>query len=149
MTITVNIIKRKISMIVVHCTDTDGGTVESIRHYHINVRGYKDIGYHYLILRDGTIELGRPIDEPGAHAVGYNEHSIGVALIGQDKNPKEHPFMATFTMLQILSLKKLLTTLKEVHEIDDKEVYCHNVLNKEGKTCPGFKQEELERFLKL
>ena len=45
-------------------------------------RGWKGIGYHYLIHLNGTISKGRPIEEIGAHVKGRNEDTIGVAYIG-------------------------------------------------------------------
>ena len=64
---------RKINLIVIHCSDTyarmDIG-VNEIRQWHLQ-RGFNDIGYHYVIRRDGAIEQGRPIEKPGAHAAGY------------------------------------------------------------------------------
>ena len=59
---------RKINLIVIHCSDTyarmDIG-VNEIRQWHLQ-RGFNDIGYHYVIRRDGAIEQGRPIEKPGA-----------------------------------------------------------------------------------
>lgn len=40
------------------------------------------IGYHYLVLLDGTIQEGRPVTKPGAHCTGHNAHSIGVCYVG-------------------------------------------------------------------
>ena len=74
---------RKIDCIIVHHTATPStATIESIRNYHVNVRGWRDIGYHYLIQRDGVIRLGRPEEIIGAHCSGHNAVSIGVAVIG-------------------------------------------------------------------
>ena len=75
---------RKINLIVIHCSDTyarmDIG-VNEIRQWHLQ-RGFNDIGYHYVIRRDGAIEQGRPIEKPGAHAAGYNTNSIGICYAG-------------------------------------------------------------------
>jgi N-acetyl-anhydromuramyl-L-alanine amidase AmpD len=45
-------------------------------------RGWSSIGYHYVIRRDGTVEVGRPLQQPGAHVKGHNDYSIGICLIG-------------------------------------------------------------------
>ena len=77
--------KRRITDIVVHCTATPEGqslTVEQIRAEHIRENGWNDIGYHYVILLDGTIAPGRDVDKVGAHVSGHNSHSIGVAYVG-------------------------------------------------------------------
>lgn len=57
-------------------------------------RGFDGIGYHKVILRDGTIENGRPLDEFGAHTVGYNGTSVGIVLAGgYQKIPLENPLV--------------------------------------------------------
>jgi len=75
---------RTIERVVIHCTATEAGkdyTVADVRKWH-KARGFRDIGYHFLIHLDGTIERGRPWDQPGAHAKGYNNTSIGIAYVG-------------------------------------------------------------------
>lgn len=65
-----------------HHSLTDNGDVGTFRAYHMSVNGYEDIGYHYVILRDGTIQNGRDIRFVGAHAKWKNKDSIGVCLVG-------------------------------------------------------------------
>ena len=76
--------KRRIDYLVVHCTATPEGqdmTVEQIRRQH-KAQGWSDIGYHYVVYRDGTVHEGRNVDIAGAHVAGYNSHSIGIAYVG-------------------------------------------------------------------
>lgn len=76
---------RYLDEIVLHCTATKIDakvTVESIRNYHIKHNGWSDIGYHYVIYRDGSIHVGRPIDLAGAHCDGHNANTIGIAYVG-------------------------------------------------------------------
>lgn len=105
---------RKINLIVVHCSATPEGrdvTAADINKMHI-ARGFKKIGYHYVIRLDGTVETGRKENEIGAHAKGYNANSIGVCYVGglasDGKTPKD-----TRTPAQKSALKKLLHTLKQ------------------------------------
>ncbi|GEM_PF-273194 len=77
--------KRVITDIVVHCTATPEGkdyNVGDIRRIHIKDKGWADIGYHYVVRIDGTIEPGRDVNIIGAHVSGYNSHSIGVVYVG-------------------------------------------------------------------
>lgn len=60
--------------------DQDFG-VADIRRMHL-ARGFKDVGYHYIIRRDGHIEKGRPETVVGAHVKGHNTGSIGICCIG-------------------------------------------------------------------
>lgn len=74
---------REIKRIILHHTATPKTTtVESIRRHHTAVRGWSDVGYHYLIDGVGTIRLGRPEWRQGAHVRGHNGDSIGVVVIG-------------------------------------------------------------------
>lgn len=80
--------KRRIDYIVVHCTATPEGqdkTVEQIRREH-KAQGWSDIGYHYVVTRDGVVHLGRDVDISGSHVKGYNTYSIGVAYVGGLEN---------------------------------------------------------------
>ena len=75
---------RKITEIIIHCSATIEGkdyTVADIDRWH-RARGFRKIGYHYVIYRDGSIHAGRPISETGAHCAGHNAHSIGICYIG-------------------------------------------------------------------
>lgn len=72
------------SYIVIHCSATspthDVG-VSDIRSWHLR-RGWSDVGYHYVIRRDGRVEPGRAPDRIGAHVSGHNHHSVSVCLVG-------------------------------------------------------------------
>ena len=85
---------------VIHHTASPDWNVARFREIHINERGWNDVGYHYIIRKDGTIEKGRSISEIGAHAKGRN-HYIGIALTGYDK----------FTSNQLNNLIQLLRKL--------------------------------------
>lgn len=108
---------RIINTIIIHCSATIEAinyTVENIRQWHLK-RGFKNIGYHYVIYRDGTINDGRPISEPGAHCEGFNEHSVGICYIGGlDSNFKSKD---TRTPEQKKALADLITYLKNLYPI--------------------------------
>lgn len=102
---------REIKEIVVHCTATPENrdvTVADVRRWH-KERGFKDIGYHYLIKLDGTVCAGRPESQIGAHCKGHNAQSIGVAYVGGlDRTGKAKD---TRTPMQKMALCSLLKTL--------------------------------------
>lgn len=75
---------RPLNRIILHSTATPEGrdvTVEEIRDWHL-ARGWNDIGYHFVIYRNGTIKKGRDVSEQGAHTLGHNEDSIGIVYVG-------------------------------------------------------------------
>lgn len=80
---------RRITEIIIHCSATPAGRdVRSadIRRWHTSERGFADIGYHFVVCLDGTIEAGRPLQQPGAHCIGHNRHSIGICYAGGTDN---------------------------------------------------------------
>lgn len=78
--------------IILHCAATPEGRdvkVEDVRRWHVEERGWSDIGYHWFIELDGSLEKGRSETLSGAHAKGFNNASIGVCYAGgTDSNGK-------------------------------------------------------------
>ena len=75
---------RSINFIVIHCSAVRPGQQSSaadIDRWHRS-RGWKGIGYHYVVRRNGIVETGRPIEEVGAHVKGHNKYSIGICYEG-------------------------------------------------------------------
>jgi N-acetylmuramoyl-L-alanine amidase len=128
---------RKINKIVIHCADTPRG-VEfdslDIKKWHLE-RGFSDIGYHYVILLDGTIELGRCLKKQGAHARGVNKSSIGICYIG-GKDETMTNSLDTRTEKQKESLLLLLKTLKKMFRTA--EILGHYQAVETDKACPSF-----------
>jgi N-acetyl-anhydromuramyl-L-alanine amidase AmpD len=98
---------RTINLLVIHCTATRNGEfipLETIRAWHL-ARGFKDIGYHYVITPDGALLTGRPEEIPGAHAKGFNAHSLGIALegglLGHWKNNEGRYTLAAWRTLKL------------------------------------------------
>lgn len=126
---------RKIDKIIVHCADTPEGRDDKaadIRRWH-KAKGWDDIGYHYVVDLDGTIEPGRPIEKAGAHCVGQNATSIGVCYIGgadaKTRKPKD-----TRTPEQKAALLSLLKYL--VAKYPGAKIYGHRDFS--AKPCPSF-----------
>ena len=111
---------RKIDMIVVHCSGSRCNhpyTVEQLRHDHVEVNGWFDIGYHYYITRDGKVHECRPVERMGAHARGANANSIGICYEGGlDKNGKAKD---TRTDAQKKSMRELVQDICHRHDIID------------------------------
>ena len=104
---------RRIDLIVIHCSATRATqryTVDDCRRDHRD-RGFADIGYHYYITRDGVVHAGRALYTVGAHATGYNAHSIGICYEG-GLDIRGRP-ADTRTVEQKETLHKLIERLKE------------------------------------
>ncbi|MGM9711699.1 MAG: N-acetylmuramoyl-L-alanine amidase [Prevotella sp.] len=77
--------RMRTTMIIVHCTATPEGRdigMKEIRQWHVCGQGWADVGYHYLVRLDGTIESGREEHLAGAHCKGKNNCSVGVCYVG-------------------------------------------------------------------
>lgn len=126
---------RYINEIIVHCSATPEGkdfTVADIKKWHL-ARGFSDVGYHYIIYRDGSINKGRDESKIGAHCTGHNSYSIGVCYIGgvakDGKTPKD-----TRTDAQKKSLLSLLRELQERYP----KATIHGHREFANKACPSF-----------
>lgn len=129
---------RTISYIVIHCSATEHNktvSIEDLRENHL-CRGFDDIGYHWVINIDGTIEKGRSEKFQGAHCKGYNDRSLGICYIGgldDDGQPTN-----TMTFNQEKSLVNLCTKLKT--QYPGIQIIGHNQVS--HKACPCFDVKE-------
>lgn len=125
---------RTIKELILHCTATQEGvevSVERVNQWH-QLRGFRCIGYHFLIGLHGEVWKGRPVEEIGAHCTGHNQNSIGICYVGGcDKNmrPKD-----TRTPEQRQALKQLVNELKK--QYPEATVHGHNEFA--NKACPCF-----------
>lgn len=106
---------EQVQFLVVHCSATPANRdigVAEVRAMH-KKQGWRDVGYHYVIRRDGRVEKGRPDSEPGAHVQGYNSKSLGVCLVGGVK--PDMSAECNFTAEQFRALRTLLNNLKVTH----------------------------------
>ena len=126
---------RKIDKIFIHCSATPEGRdikMETIKSWHVKGRGWRNIGYHFVIELDGMLRPGRPMEQIGAGVKGHNENSIHVCYVGGlDKNKKP---MDTRTDAQRETLNTIVAGLQK--EYPDASVHGHNEFS--SKACPSF-----------
>ena len=127
----------KRTMVIYHHTGSWEKDMEQVRAYHLR-KGWRDIGYNYVIEYDGKIRGGRPLTISGAHARGFNAVSVGIALLGNfmEKPPTEQ---------QIKSCIKLSVMLCKEHKINPSQLFQHK--DKANTLCPG-KYFPIKRILK-
>lgn len=147
----------KIEALVIHCSDSDFGDIDDIRKWHVDERGWRDVGYHAVITngkpdssfeyfpkKDGLLQSGRALnlddeiygDEVAAHALGYNNKSVGVCLIGKDK----------FTVDQMRTLYYFVNMYKRISP--NLKILGHCETERSGgKTCPNIDMDKLRVFL--
>lgn len=144
---------REIKRIVIHTSDSaddaDIGAAE-IKHLHtapksekINWYGYdttgrawSDIGYHWVVRKNGEVEQGRPESRAGAHVAGHNSDSLGIVWVGRSAP----------TEAQRKALIKLIEDKCKEYNLDKKDVYGHKELDSK-KTCPNLDMDKLRADL--
>ena len=124
---------RTINEAILHYSATPEGKpfdVEDIRDWHVNGNGWSDVGYHYVVKLDGTVQEGRPISRTGAHCKGHNRGTVGICYIGGGITEGKD----TRTEEQKDGLVVLLIDLIKKYDIN--KISGHNQYS--TKKCPGF-----------
>lgn len=123
--------------------------IDQVRSWHKD-RGWKDVGYHFLVRKDGTIQRGRKLDddnvlesdEIGTHVYGINSESVGICFSG-------HGDISPHTVAQRIAGLELTRRLMQQFGVSVENVIGHREINRlvaEGlypanyrtsKTCPG------------
>lgn len=128
----------RVGLLVVHCSATkpsmNWGRAEIDKSH--RQRGFFEIGYHFVIKRDGTLEQGRPLNRQGAHASGYNHISVGVCMVGGVAERDVRIPENNFTPQQFAALTAVLKSLRL--RFPHARIVGHGELPKVNKACPSF-----------
>jgi len=154
---------RKINKIILHCSDSEWGTMFEIKKWHTDPlpkgRGWSHIGYHYVVCNSfptynswkdkqpdlnnmGLIQISLDEKIAGIHCVGDNWDSIGICMIG----------VKDFSDDVIQSTRKLIKNLLNKYNLTPKDVWGHYERQsgiKQGKTCPNIDMNEFRLTLKV
>ena len=133
-------IMRKVTKKILHCADTgvdQDFDIEDIRRWHTQGNGWSDIGYHYYIKLDGTVQIGRPVDKTGAHCRGENEDSIGICFEGGKKEDGSKWDKATDAQ------EEAFFVLNYELDQDYGVTPCFGHYDFSNKSCPSFSVPEL------
>lgn len=136
---------NKINAIVIHCSATRPSVevhAATINRWH-RKRGFKEIGYHFVIPRNGFLELGRDQYEIGTHAKRWNEDTLGICLAGgldeetwkPTSNYTDGQWAALYTLLRIY-----------INKYPDIKILGHNEIEGVTKACPCFSVQEWLTF---
>ena len=135
-------LRKKTDSIIIHCAATKASMdigYKEIRKWHVEDNGWDDVGYHFIIRRNGQLEKARPEGYSGAHAPSHNSRSIGICLVGgmaDDGGPENN-----FTLEQFLTLKDLVNMIMDKYS-DITEVLDHCDVQENKLNCPGFNVKE-------
>lgn len=132
---------REINEIIIHTFATKQGwmsgqpfaaKVAEVKKWHL-ARGFSDVGYHFLVSREGQVIEGRPLRVQGAHTRGHNDNSIGISLEGGFGHTRFDKFEDVYTVKQGRALRKLLAKLSADGPLT---ISPHNKYA--NKECPAF-----------
>lgn len=147
--------------ITVHCSATPPSMINIgvvvLRDMHTK-KGWSDVGYHWIIKRNGEIQPGRPMSRNGAGVKGHNKSNVHICLIGGvDENGQAAD---NYTPKQYGSLRYLMTDLSSTFGIKQKNIKGHRDwfgdINGDGiidsrdwlKECPCFNvQDKLKEWM--
>ncbi|TLX78397.1 hypothetical protein E9993_01580 [Labilibacter sediminis] len=121
-------------ILVVHCSDSDYKThddISVIRKWHVEERNFVDVGYHFFIKKDGTIQKGRKLKVNGAHCRGINSKSWGVCLSGKSNS---------FTQAQMKALEQLTIQLSDRIRLVDQ----HSAFDAKKPFCAGLNDNQVK-----
>jgi N-acetylmuramoyl-L-alanine amidase len=140
--------KRRIDQLVLHCAatiNTRPYNAFDIDEWHLD-RGWSGIGYHYVVLLDGTIQKGRWVDYSGAHVKGHNSHTIGICYIG-GLDQHRRPAYDAWSPEQKESTIRLITKLADGYGLDPYagDLLGHNEFPRVYKDCPCINMNEFRK----
>lgn len=134
---------RLITHIVLHTSGTYDyrtrsvvyATAASMRAYHIEHNGWRDLGYHWVVEEDGQGVAGRDDHDIGAHVGGFNSHSLGLCVSG-------HGDFAPWSGPQMREALRKCEQWCSMYRVPVEHVIGHREVSEHGgprvsKTCPG------------
>ena len=119
---------RKVHRVFIHCSASDHAhhdNIDTIKSWHL-ARGFSDVGYHFFIQKDGTLEYGRDIEKTPAAQKGHNLYTLAICMHGLKEE--------NFTESQFDTLKKLASQIE--HNYENISFHGHCEVSK--KACPVF-----------
>lgn len=114
---------------------------KDIRQWHMQPKakgglGASDIGYHWVIRRNGTVEKGRAEDLVGAHEPSRNRNSVGICMVGGVNQKDFRVAENNFTPEQWISLEKLIAGIQKRYP--KTKIMGHRDCPNVKKACPSF-----------
>jgi len=119
---------RKIHRVFIHCSASDypqHDNVATMQKWHL-ARGFSEVGYHFFIRKDGTLEYGRDIEKTPAAQKGHNRYTLAVCLHGLKEEK--------FTEAQFKTLRALAEQIAHNYE----NISFHGHCEVSPKACPVF-----------
>lgn len=135
---------RDFTEVVVHATDTTKDmevNYDVLKAWDVTERSLSEVGYHFIILRDGSLQVCRPISVDGVHSLkDHNENSIGIAfvggLLGNRNNREAKRSSKSFTMEQFNTFDTFMRAFYTV--VPGGQAWGHNDIDHTRRSDPHF-----------
>jgi N-acetyl-anhydromuramyl-L-alanine amidase AmpD len=142
---------RDFTEVVVHATDTTKDmevNYDVLKVWDVTERGLSEVGYHFIILRDGSLQVCRPISVDGVHSLkDHNENSIGIAfvggLLGNRSNREAKRSSRSFSMEQFNTFDTFMRVFYTV--VPGGQAWGHNDIDHTRRSDPHF---NVPRYIK-
>jgi len=124
---------RKIHRVFIHCSASDHqhhDNIQTIKDWHL-ARGFSDVGYHFFIQKDGTLEYGRDSETTPAAQKGHNRNTLAICMHGLKE--------ANFTQAQFDTLNALAVQIDHNYE----NISFHGHCEVSSKACPVFNYQKV------
>lgn len=121
---------REVDRVFLHCSASDQPAhddISVIRKWHVEGNGWADVGYHYFIKKDGTIQAGRPLEHNPAAQAPHNRRTIAICVHGL--------LLEKFTTAQMTAVTNLCRAINDAYKGN---VTFHGHREVARKTCPVF-----------
>lgn len=126
---------RAVDRVFLHCSASDNPTHDDVtvmRDWHVNGRGWSDVGYHFFIKKDGTIQAGRPLSKTPAAQAGHNTGTIAICCHDLKKEK--------FTRAQY---DAVISLCKEIDAAYSHEITFHGHCEVSPKSCSVYPYKEV------
>lgn len=128
----------EITHLAIHHSATQSGNTAAFENHWRNVNGWRNGGYGYVVLRDGSVEHNYPDTVVTNGVKGHNHYVLNICVVGSGQ----------FTYLQEEALIELLATLMNRHNIPASNVLGHNEFSGNATACPGRNMDSLRDRLR-
>lgn len=121
---------RAVDRVFLHCSASDHAhhdNIATMRKWHVEDRGWSDVGYHFFIRKDGTVEDGRPLENTPAAQGGNNRGTIAICLHGLA--------LENFTEAQYTAVAELCSSITAAYQ---GMITFHGHCEVSSKACPVF-----------
>jgi N-acetyl-anhydromuramyl-L-alanine amidase AmpD len=131
---------RKISDIkgiVIHHSLTEEGSADAFARYHVLTNGWSNMGYTYVINRNGLIEWCADWDVMTPHVGNSNRNYLGICMVGdfREQIPTEEQYKSLYELVDYL-LKEL--KLQPIDVLGHQEIFGYS-----WKQCPALDMDAL------